>query len=105
MKKRKYHSSLSNEDIIFIEYFENEREIIDLKIVYYTEINGITKQVYRIDCSHGFLHKHLLFEPKERIEKIPLDLNKKTMTMLLNEIEDNWQEMKRKFFKKERWKK
>ena len=101
MKVKKSVLALSSMDFIFTKVSVEEGRVKGVVIVYYTEINGRAFQICRIDMSHGYLHKDLLFEkPKAKI-KIKKEISGKTVSELRQEIIENWESYREKFF--ENW--
>ncbi|MFH1751661.1 MAG: hypothetical protein ABH821_01855 [archaeon] len=60
MRTRTKEFALSGEDWIYTKTIHENHELKNITIIYYAKIENKTRQVFRIDCSHGFLHKHLL---------------------------------------------
>ena len=94
-----FKKRLSDNDYILIRYERKGGEIPYMLLVYYSRINEEEYQLFRVDMSHGFLHKDKLFEArrdriKEQIfEKPTVEL----VWEIVDETKENWQEMKRKF--------
>ncbi len=98
MSLKEYVSRLSREDFIYVMIETAEGKTVNLTVVYFSEFDGFAEEIFRVDCAHGFLHKHLLFKPKERIEIIERELSGELDKELVDEIKANWKEMKKKYF-------
>ena len=90
---------LSDDDFILVRYERVGSEVKYMLIVYFSIISDKPHQIFRIDMSHGFLHKDKLFESKKETvkEKIFENPTVEVAWRLVQEIKENWVEMKRKF--------
>jgi len=91
---------LSETDFIRVEFVKERNKILDLRIIYFTEIDGKRYEIVRFDCSHDFLHKDILFEKRKIKEAIHRELSPKLVESLIAEIKQDWREMKRLYLKK-----
>ena len=77
MKRKKFTTALTPEDLLDITLFIDKQEVIRFALNYRALIRGAWRVVYRVDNFHGFLHEQKFWRsPKpvriERGELTPL---------------------------------
>lgn len=101
MHKRDFTISLTGEDTIYVLMEKENGSIKRLAIVYIALIGRKYCQIMRVDGSHGALHKDKLYE-KNSLQKeiIHSNIDNKLIESIIDEIKENWKEMRRKFIEK-----
>lgn len=103
MKIEEYDHNLTDKDIIHVWMLKDKGKLLEVKIVYYFEDLKERHQIVRYDCSHGYLHKHLLFEPKQQTEAVYAELTGKLVNGLIQELKQNFMEYRHQYLKNHAW--
>ncbi len=91
---------LSEQDCVVLETVSMHRQVIWLVAVQVTKIDGMEHQVVRYDNCHGSLHRHLLYEWKERREDVSWDVSKENAFKIVDEIKELWRDRRSKYLAK-----
>lgn len=83
--------SQSGDDRLRLKIAIEKGKVVNMLVQYEARLEGERYAVVRYDCSHGFLHRDVLF-PNGKKEKHPLDIpDLKTALMYAEQdIKDRW---------------
>lgn len=83
--------SPSGEDRLRIRIKTEKGNVVNMVVQYEAKIYEEWHQIVIYDCSHGFLHRDVMF-PKGKKEKYPLDISDLNTALLYAEqdIKDRW---------------
>ncbi len=84
--------SPSGEDRLRMKIETDKGQVVDVMVQYEAKLKGKWHALVRYDCSHGFLHRDVMF-PDGTKEKVPLDIPDLKTALLYAEqdIKDRWQ--------------
>ena len=99
MRVKKFYLRLSSEDAVLARLKKDKNMLKDVLIVYFARINDEVRQIFRVDCAHGFLHRDLLFLRPPKKELIEAPLSGKLVSGILEELKLNWKEYRKKFIR------
>jgi len=83
--------SPSGEDRLRIKIITDKGNVVNMVVQYEAKFDDEWHAIVRYDCSHGFLHRDVMF-PNGKVEKYPLDLPDLNTALLYAEqdIKDRW---------------
>ena len=83
--------SRSNDDRLRLKIETDKGKVIDMVVQYEAKFGDEWHPIVRYDCSHGFLHRDVMF-PSGNKEKYPLDIPDLKTALLYAEqdIKDRW---------------
>lgn len=95
--------SPDGEDRLRIKFAVNKGKVINIMVQYETMINNVWHEIVRYDCSHGFLHRDVIY-PNKKQEKQPLNIENMNDALQYAEqdIKDRWRWYKERYKKRMR---
>jgi len=83
--------SPSGDDRLRVKINIEKGKVVDIVVQYEARFNEEWHQIVRYDCSHGFLHRDVMF-PNGKKEKHPLNIPELKSALLYAEqdIKDRW---------------
>jgi len=83
--------SQSGEDRLRLKIETKKGKVVDIVVQYEAKFDEEWHPIVRYDCSHGFLHRDVMF-PGDKKEKYPLDIPDLKTALLYAEqdIKDRW---------------
>ena len=91
---------LSEVDCIIMEATTANRRLVDIAIIQAVEVDGKRRQVLRCDNCHGSLHRHVLYEWKERREELGLEVTWENVYRIISAMKENWLERRNRYLAK-----
>ena len=91
--EKEFTKVISNigEDRLRLRIRTEKGKVVDIVVQYEAKFSGEWHPIVRYDCSHGFLHRDVMF-PGGKKEKYPIDIPDLKTALLYSEqdIKDRW---------------
>ena len=102
MRKKHFVAPLTDEDVLDVHIETDKATVTKFALNYRAKIDGLLRQIYRVDNYHGFLHEQRFWRGKDPIpikifEDIPLTI---VINAYIDRIKEEYEKYKQYYVEK-----